>query len=47
VTELGTVIAAREIGSSEDSMRPLKPKKAKPGKLPKQGVHHNDSVQAE
>jgi len=41
VTDLGTVIEARSVGLSKDSLRPLKPKKPKKDK-----PHHTDSEHA-
>ncbi len=44
VTELGTVIEAKEIGASKDATRPIKPKKPKHDKPPKHGAKHNGRV---
>jgi len=41
MTELGTVIEAKEIGASEDATRSIKPKKPKHDKPPQHGVKHN------
>jgi hypothetical protein len=46
VTELGTVIEAREIGASKDATRSIKPKKPKHDKPPKHGAKHNGRVHA-
>jgi hypothetical protein len=44
MTELGTVIEAKEIGASEDATRSIKPKKRKHDKPPKHGAKHNGQV---
>jgi hypothetical protein len=41
MTELGTVIEAKEIGASEDSLRFIDPKKPKDDKPSKHGAKHN------